>query len=318
MKKTINSIVLSLALGLCLFAGASAAGASPLQMSLVPADALWVIHLDMERFTSTAMFKMLMDEEGAARMQRRADDALQKFHIDPQKDLKGITLYGRGKGDEDAVVAVSGTFDKAHLLGLLKQDTEHTESMYGKHTILGWDGDHFGAFATDNLILLSEKQVNLQAALDVLDGKIKAASGSSAIARIMKESPNSIMAAAATDISGMLGKREKPVMLSKMKTAALSVAEVGDITNLKVSVGAESAQVAKELEQAIRGLIAIANLQLTDADAQLLTKSINIGVDGENVRIDAAYPTVKLVELLKKRGALPHIRLDQFSPLSYY
>jgi hypothetical protein len=318
MKKTINSIVLSLALGLCLFAGASAAGASPLQMSLVPADALWVIHFDMERFTSTVMFKTLMDKEGAARMQHRANDLSQKFHIDLQKDIKGITLYGRGKGDEDAVVAVSGIFDKAHLLGLLKQDAEHTEFMYGKYTVYGWDNDSYGVFATENLVLLSENQANIQSALDVLDGKIRAASGSSAIARIIKESPNSIMAAAATDISGMLGKREKPVMLSKMKTAALSVAEVGDITNLKVSVGAESAQVARELEQAIRGLIAIANLQLTDADAKLITQSINIAVDGENVRIDAAYPTLKLVELLKKRGALPHIDLDKFSPLSYY
>jgi hypothetical protein len=318
MKRTINSIVLSLALGLCLFAGASAAGASPLQMSLVPADALWVIHFDMERFTSTVMFKTLMDEEGAARMERRADELSQKFHINLQKDIKGITLYGLGKGDEDAVVAVSGTFDKAYLLGLLKMDTKHTESMYGKHTIYGWDGDHFGVFATDNLVLLSERQANVQSALDVLDGKIKAVSGSSPIAQIMKESPNSIMAAAATDISGMLGGGEKAVMLSKMKTAALSVSEIGDITSLKASVGAESGQVAKELEQAIRGLIAIANLQLTDADAQLITQSIKIYVDGENVRIDASYPTLKLVELLKKRGAFPHIALDRFSPLSYY
>ncbi len=318
MKKTINSIVVSLALGFCLFAGPPSSGASPLQMSLVPADALWVIHFDMERFTSTAMFKMLMDEEGAAKLQHRADNLSQKFHIDLQKDIKGITLYGRGKGEEDAVVAVSGTFDKAYLLGLLKADADHKELTYGKHTIYVWDEDHAGVFATDNLILLSEKQANLQSALDVLNGKTKAISGSSMIGRIAKESPNSVFMAAASDISGMLGARQKPVILSKMKTAGLAFTEAGDVANLKMNIGAESAQVAKELEQAIRGLIAMANLQLPDADAQLLTQSIKVAVDGENVRIDASYPIRKMIELLKKRGALPHIDLDKFSPLSYY
>jgi hypothetical protein len=318
MRKVVVILVVTLALVMCLFAAGSAAGDSTPQMSLIPADALWVLHFNMEKFTSSVMFKMLTEERGLAEMQRKGDQFLRKLKIDPLKDIQNVTVFGRGKEDEDAVVAVSGKFDKSHLLGLIKTETTRKEIPYGKHTIYNWDSDEFGAFATDNLILLSENEGGIKLALDAMEGKVQNILKSPVFARVLNESRSAIIVAATNDLSGLAGEHGGPVMLTKMRNAAGSLTEVGEMVTMKIDIGTESAQVAKEIEQAIRGLIAIVNLQIKDADTLALTQNINIAVDGESVRVDAAYPTIKLVQFLKNRGAFPHLSLDKLSPLSYY
>jgi hypothetical protein len=317
MKKIVVILVVTLALFMCLFAAGSAARDTIPQMSLIPTDALWALHFNMEKFTSSVMFKILTEEGGLAAMQRKGGEFLQKLKIDPLKDIQNVTVFGRGKEDEDAVVAVSGKFDKSYLLGLIKTETTRKEIPYGKHIIYNWDSDEFGVFATDSLILLSEGEAGIKLALDTMEGKSPSISKSPPFARLFDESRSAIITAATNDLSGLAGEKGGPVMLTKIRTAAGSLTEVGEMVNLKVDIGTESAQVAKEIEQAIRGLIAIVNLQIKDAEALALTQNINIAVDGESVRVNAAYPIIKLVQFLKNRGALPHLSLDKFSPLSY-
>jgi hypothetical protein len=318
MRKLIVILVVTLALVMCLFAAGSDVGDISPQMSIIPADAVWVLNFDMEKFTSSVLFKMLLDEEGFDKLQRRSDQFIRKLKIDPMKDIRGIAVFGRGKEDKDAVVAVSGNFDKTHLLGLIKTETERREIPYGKHLIYNWGSDEFGTFATDNLALLSESAASLKLSLDTLDGKVPNVLKSPQFSRLLNETRSAIIVAATSDLSSLAGERGGPVMLAKMRTASGSLTEVGDMVSVKADIGTESAQVAKEIEQAIRGLIAIVNLQVKDADALALTQNINIAVDGEQVRIDAVYPMAKLVELLKKHRGLPHLSLDKLGPLSYH
>jgi hypothetical protein len=319
MKKFVVILIAALALIMCVFASGSARGGTGVQMAIVPADALWVLHLNMGRLTSSVMFKMITEERGQAEMQLiKGGQFLGKLKIDPLKDIQNVTVFGRGKDDEDAVVAISGKFDKPYLLGLVKAETTHKEIPYGKYTLYNWDSDEFGVFAADDLILLSEDEGGIKLALDAMEGKVQNIMKSPQFGRLIDESRGAILVAATNDLSGLAGSRGGPVMLTKMKNAAGSLTEVGELMNIKIDISTESAQVAKEIEQAVRGLIAIVNLQVKDADALALTQKINIAVDGENVRVDAAYPTLQLVQLMKKRGHLPHVSLDKFGPLSYY
>jgi hypothetical protein len=302
MKKFILIFTaLALVLALALVA-APADKSARLQASAVPTDAKWALHIDMARLTSSAMFKGLLEEDGPARIKGKADHFLGKLKIDPMKDLKGITVFGRGNKDEDAVVALKGKFDKAHLLGLIKAEESHTEISHGNYTIYSWDGDDFGVFAADDLILLSENEGAIKAALDALGEGKGNVPAFPFLARAMKESPNAILTVAVSSISDLVGKKGKPVILSKIRQAGGSISESGENINLKVSIAAESAQVAKDVEQAIRGLIAMANLQLADAEAQAIAQSIKIEVDGENVRIDASYPAKKLMGLAHEKA----------------
>jgi len=299
MKKIIvflTAFFLALALGL--IGGSPAKDSSP-QLSVVPPDAQWALYVDMPRLTSSALFKALVDEGETAKIQGKADEFFGKLRIDPKKDIRGVTVFGLGKED-DAVVALSGKFDKAHLIALIKAETTQKEIAYGKYTIYGWEGDKFGVFAADDLVILGEKEQNIKLALDAMEGK-KRDAVPAVLARVLKESPNAFAVGAVNNIPSLLGEHDKPVILTKMKGLGGSLAESGENLDLQVSIAAESAQVAKDVEQAIRGLIAMANLQLKDADAQAFAQAVKIIVDGENVRINAAYPLNKLIALLHSK-----------------
>jgi len=270
------------------------------QLSAVPADAQWALYVDVQRLTSSAMFKAIGGEQEMIKFRGKTDPFFTKLKIDPEKDLKGVTVFGRGKEDEDAVVALSGKFDRAHLMSLIKAETNHKEIPYGKQTIYSWDGDEFGAFADDDLILLGENEQALKSALDSLQGR-KRDAAPPLLAGAFKDFPNAIMVFGVNSIPGLLGEHDKPLILTKMKSAGGALVESGENLSLQVNIGAESAQVAKDVEQAIRGLIAMANLQLKEADAQAFVQAVKIAVDGENVRINAVYPLNKLLEFIHSK-----------------
>lgn len=307
MKKvalTMFLAALALALFPCLGA---AAGPSGLQMSIVPADALWVLHLDMEKLVSSSLFKMLMEDGRGIDVQKKMGEFSEKFKMDPFKDIKAVTVFGRGEAGEEPVIAISGNFQKDQLLGLLKADSSYKETPYGKYTLSSWDGEHFGVFVNDNLALITEKEADIKSALDAIEGKTKNVSASPLVARLQKESAGAIVAFAVADIAGLTGggkgaaaSHEVPAMLAKMQSASGAISETGDKLNLKTEITAASAQVAKDIEQAAQGLIALVNLQFTDSDAQLLTRGIIIKLDGERVRIDASYPVPELTKIIQE------------------
>jgi hypothetical protein len=316
MKKAavmMSLAVVALALFSCLGAAATAAEPSGLQMSIVPADALWVLHLDMEKFASSALFRMLTEAGGGPNIQQKTEQFSEKFKMDPFKDLRAVTVFGRGGAGQEPVVAVSGNLDKDHLLGLLKAESSTKETPYGKYTLYSWEGEHFGVFVNDNLALITEKEADIKSALDALDGKTKNVSASPLVARLQKESADAIAVFALADIAGLTGggkgaaaSHEIPAVLSQMQSATGAISETGDNLNLKIEIGAASDQVANNIEQAIRGIIALVNLQFADGDAQLLTRGINVKVDGERVRIDASYLVPELTKILKDRKAPGH------------
>jgi hypothetical protein len=270
-------------------------------MAAVPAEAQWAVYIDMQKLTSSSMFKALVGEGEMAKIQGKTDEIFTKLRIDPMKDLKGVTVFGLGKEDEEAVVALSGKFDRAHLIGLIKAETTHQEIPFGKYTIYKWEDDEFGAFAADDLVLLGENEQAIKSALETLEGRKKDAVPP-LLARAFKESPDALLVFGVNNVSGLIGEHDSPVILSKMKGAEGSLSESGENLKIDLSILAESAQVAKDVEQAIRGLLAIANLQLKESDAKAFAEAIKIAIDGENVRINAIYPWNKLLGLVHSKA----------------
>ncbi len=303
-----------------LFAGlgaSAAAGPSGAQMSIVPADAQWVMHLDMEKFVSSALFKLLSDVKGGPGIQQKAEQFAGKFKMDPLKDIRDVTVFGRARAGEEPVVAVSGNFDKTHILGLLKAESSFKETPYGKHTLYSWEGEHFGVFVNDNLALITEKEADIKSALDALEGKTKNAPASPLLSLLKKESGKAMIEFALADIGGLTGQvkdagaaQALPAMLTQMQSITGVVSETGDTLNMKIEIGAESDQVAQSIEQAIRGIIALLNLQFA-GDAQPFTKGINIKSDGDRVRIDGSFLVPELAKIIEQRKASGHSSDDK-------
>jgi hypothetical protein len=314
MKKTALVTFLTVA-AVALFSGlgaSAAAGPSGAQMSIVPADAQWVMHLDMEKFVSSGLFKLLTDVKGGPGIQQKTEQFAGKFNMDPLKDIKDVTVFGRARAGEEPVVAVSGNFDKAHILGLLKAESSFKETPYGKHTLYSWEGEHFGVFVNDTLALITEKEADIKSALDALEGKTKNVPASPLLSLLKKESGKAMIEFALADIGGLTGQvkdagavQALPAMLTQMQSITGVVSETGDTLNMKIEIGAESDQVAQSIEQAIRGIIALLNLQFA-GDAQPFTQGINIKSDGDRVRIDGSFLVPELARIIEQRKASSH------------
>ncbi len=147
--------------------------AETLPRTLIPSDANWVLHLDMDRLLSSDLFNMIMGEKGWDTIKKRNIRFAKKFRINLLEDIKGVTVYGQGRDENKAVACISGRFDQNHLLSLLSLDDNHREIAYGAHIVHSWSSGEYGAFVGENMAILSESEDSIKHALDVIAGKAK-------------------------------------------------------------------------------------------------------------------------------------------------
>jgi len=93
----------------------AAVGPLPAEGLALPADAQFVMGIDVRRFVASPFYARFGEEHAAARPQAFAEME-EKTGINPERDVDAIYVAGRkgsGKGrDGDGVVIVLGTFDR--------------------------------------------------------------------------------------------------------------------------------------------------------------------------------------------------------------
>ncbi|MBN2265498.1 MAG: hypothetical protein JW775_06765, partial [Candidatus Aminicenantes bacterium] len=145
--KTISSAVILVTLAVFMAVPASA---GPIPSSLVPEGARWIVHLDMEKFVGTSLYGYL-EKEDAFRIKSRDIDRWLKMDI--ARDVKSLTVFGLGPGDNDIVFAVSGKLDKAGIVAMVEADKDHQAAAYGAYTLYSSGSDEHSAFVNDSLIV---------------------------------------------------------------------------------------------------------------------------------------------------------------------
>ena len=70
--------------------------ADSIQKSIIAADAKWVVHIDMKKFTSTKLYELFMNDESTVKIRKKTDKFFKKLNFDPLKDIMGM-IPGMGK-----------------------------------------------------------------------------------------------------------------------------------------------------------------------------------------------------------------------------
>jgi hypothetical protein len=302
MKKTMVILMVILSL----FISAPAAKGTSLERSLVPAETDWLIHFDMEKYTSTRFSDLVMKEEGTSKIRKKHQRFARIYKVDLMKDIKGITVYGQGTGKKKAVVCLRGEFDRDHLLGLLKEETTFDEIAHGKFTIYKWNSRQFGTFASDQLVLLSSNEEAIKSALDVISNKKENITSSPLMSQISEIPSEAFLMAAVKNISSMA--KNKPVILRKMKRAAFSITEMEQNLAFMLNIDVETPEDARRMEQIITGLLAMAKMQLEEKGKELkLPEDLKATVQDNRVRIDLAYPAVNFMEIILGKRKIPQL-----------
>ena len=246
--------------------------AGPIVPKDVGADAKWFGHVDFEALRSMKLVQNLKDQCPVHKQcQAKMEELAKKLGMNPMEDISGATLYSNPYGEKVGVCLIYVTkLDREKMLSLLKEKhPDHKTSEYGSHTLYMWTCKHHGkemnltgTIASDKLVVIGANAEQVQAALDVLDGKKP---GLAEDAPLLKDiAKNALMACRGIDVPETIRKTTRCPVLKNCKAATAVWAETnGQITG-KYEFTTDSEETAKNFKAIVDGLKAMGQLRYSD------------------------------------------------------
>jgi hypothetical protein len=302
MKKT---ILLAAALLVIALFWAVPAFPGPIPTSVVPEGARWVAHLDMEKFLATSLYGYLQKD---GKFDIKSRDLNRWLKIDVPKDITGVTIFGLGSGDKQAVIAVAGKFDKPGLLAMIALDKEHQETSYGSYTLYSTGSDEYGAFVNDNLIVLSENREAIEKVLDTAGGKAKNYSASTLSAAVKELPSTAFLSGVLPDLSSLSGTNSQSKFLEKASGLFFLAQEKTDVLQIRLQVTADSPENAKNMFDLVQGIIAMGRLSGTEGDmakVASLLDGLQVKLEGKVLKLDFERPSRDIADLVSQGHGLP-------------
>ncbi|HPW18308.1 MAG TPA: hypothetical protein PLP83_08005 [Candidatus Aminicenantes bacterium] len=273
--------------------------------ALVPESARWVVHLDVEKFVATGLYGLL-DKDGKFEIKSR--DLNRWVKMDLLKDVKSVTVFGLGAGDDDIVFAVSGDLDKAGIVALAEAAKDSGKTAYGAYTLYSSGSDEYGAFIKDSLLVFSEGRAAIEKVLDTAGGKARDFAGTPLSASLEDVPSTAFLCGALPDLAGLGKEIDQSNVFQKARGLFFLAQEKQDTLQVRIRVTTDSPESAKSMADVVQGLIAMAKLGGAPEDMariSSLLEGVQFKVDGRVFRLDFDRPAKDVAELLSKgRGLL--------------
>ena len=285
---------------------AAVATADPIDPAHIPADARWVVHVDMDAARKTAAWKELYHRLGTDQdFQAFLLELEEVFNARFPEDLHDVTVCGSKLGDADSVVLVHATIDRKQIENRLAGLAGYSSTPRGKYSVLSWSDSgkpKFGGFVTDSLFMVGPNKEKVNTQFDVLAGKAPSLKVDAAMPRATK-------AACTVFVAGDALVKNRPAAdnawLGKIKSAWLTIAEEREETLVKLTVGAVDVSTAMQLKEAAEGLRDTLKTSAMPKDAKPITKKLaevtnaaQIGQLENNVAVQCRVPNKIMPELI--------------------
>ncbi len=296
MKKT-SLIILTLMLVLLVSPGISG---ELLQSKLIPAEAKWFIHIDVQKIAQSDL-KQILEENSGHDFGKEIMGMEKMIGIDFFTDISAITVIGINQKNSEPVVAISGSLDKSHLLALLKEEETPKEFNHGDFLIYNWDENEHAVFVGEDLLVFSENRLGLEKVLDTYSGKEKNFSGTSLQKQLQALSPDTLLVAIAENISEMLNEDDDDfgaLILKKTESAVFSVEEKNSTVRVQVSLQTDSPETATNLESMVTGLKAFLSMDdKIDPDWEIV-KSLKVSAKDKSVMLESQGTVKELLTII--------------------
>jgi hypothetical protein len=305
-------VKIALAMGLAV-AATQTAWTEPLQRSQIATDAVWFLHLDLDKLKTTHLGQFLMEQLDQPDAQDKLAVFQAMFNFDPRKKLKGCTLYSRGSKPEDAVLLLKGDFDLERLKTLAKAGKEYESSQHGSYTIHSWidplrqarnggSGRSFGSIHTNGAVVLGQSAERVGQALDLLDRPPSKEESSKLLPELGPAPDTSVLVGAArqTDLGQFAPNVE---ILKHFKTMKLRADEAQTNLVVEVSIGTENEDAARNLQAMTQGLLAWVAFQGDKAANNKLLQGLAITQKDTMVSATLKVSATDAVQMLKGVGA---------------
>lgn len=289
--------------GLLLAAGlVSAAG---LDASKVSPNALWVLHVDVEGVLGTQVGAYLLGRIEAEHNLDKLNEFIDFTGFDPRTDLYSVTLWGVGYSPSQGVAVIQGNWDAEKLIAVVAADG-YQKSTHKDRDVHSWtqdpehandDGVRWASFWSEDILLITQNQQLLHAALDALDANEKAAPQAAA--------PGAFLVVAAEDLQ--IPAAAKASSLRNITAATIELGESQGTLFFKGSVTATSETDGAEFRQMLNGMLAFAKMSLRQMSQSgqpepawaPLVNNVTIGGEGAVVKLSAEMATANVISFIE-------------------
>ncbi len=290
-----------------------AAAQAAFDPAVVGADARWMVYLDLNALRESALGREMT--EAFNKMQ--SPDVAGGLRLDLQKLLTtagSATAYGTNLSKDpnavDGALILQGTPElRAIAEGLVAQITVSNPDQLVELKEMPFEAYQMAggvaiAFPPEPIILVSKSKDQLVKARAVIQGtQPSLAKSPSRLSELLPKGGTSYLTAATIvpSAEGLFDRNAPQARILQMASSgSVSLGEDGEMTSARVQLVASSNAMADKLSKIVQGMAAIASLAETD-DAQLnkFLQSVVVGRVENTVRLELAYPTARLVEMIK-------------------
>jgi hypothetical protein len=291
-----------------LLACAPLAHADVLDARRVPAEVRWVAHLDLEALARSSLFATIRAHpDFGAEIDFAEIEA--NFGLDPLKDVRGITVYRAGEGEEDVVAVCSGNARIEQATAKLAAMPGHRLAEVGGRAVhvLGEGADTWYAHVraqpegSDRVIVLAHGEALLTLGLAVLDGQAPSLATAAKPGIRAKPAPGSILFAAASQSLAELtdlGDEQASAVARLAQAFAFDVGEERGNLFASLVIDTERPEDALRVQQVFQGASALLALvggdPETSARLQRLAAALRFEATGTRMTAGFRYPVAEL------------------------
>ncbi len=294
-----------------MFTMVGVANAEPLNLKQVPAEAKWVVHVDVDAMRESQVvqnaYYKVADLCGEA--EKLLDKVRDFVAMDPRNDLHGITVGGTVIGKPELALIVHANVDQKMLLEKVAKAPDYKTETYGAYQVHTWTDakgkrhEHpmAGTFYKPDVIVLAPTVDILKAVVDTMDGKSPSLAG--------QNSPLSAPLPAGTLVVARavgLADAELPMkspLVTQSDTFSLVIGESSGQSFAEAALVMKTAEDAQRVKAIVDGGRAMAQLQHgDDAEAMKLLDKVKVTLADKTLKVEFRAPVDELWAQIEKAG----------------
>jgi|GEM_PF-3006656 len=300
MRQKPQTILFVLCAGLLL---SCTALAGPINLSEVPADAVWAAHLDMEKLVTSRIAELFLAELDDRGELEKINAFGTVFEFNPLQDLYSVTAYGTSFLKEEAVGLIKGRIDKEKVLALMQMEGTQTKISHGESTIHKWvKGSEcfFVCFFKQGLVVFSNSLDLTKGALRVLGGESESLDDGGTLRDLRSLPEGTFFTAAVNGFGEIAGLDPEAAILKKAEKAVVAIGEVEGTDFVNVSLTAADEATATQIHAVAQGILALGSM-MGDQEPELarLVQSARLTREGRTITLRETQPADELMKLFK-------------------
>ena len=275
--------------------------AGPPDTSRIATSAKWVMHMDVQAVTASALATGMKDliPAGGPGLAAKWEGL---------KAVRSVTLFGPTADRAQAVAVADLDYNKPDVMKMLGIATGADTEAHGDHAIYSFTAKGHRAIAgtTQHVCFYDESTIvaggqleSVKATLDLLDGEAEGLGATTGLGQMLAPVEGSLILMAVQDVAELVAGRG-PSALQNVKGVRIEFGEASQEAFFTCRMALRTEQDATMIEQMAQGVLAMLKLRFQDNEQITgLLDGVQVVRDGTSVSTSVRHPVQGVLSALQ-------------------